>query len=179
MFVCVLGKDVIQRSGKEGTCEVRAPGNQGRHGRKRLSPSGNSNSVPAKQDPGECKRSDQEGPVVSSKDVPESLSSITSSHIDVDIVSRAVPTEELEEGSKRKTTATTDEEGERASHPESHSSVQSQSLPEKSHRSHPESSSAPSSPDASHTHIADSVLGCSEDSEVRRTSCMYGANCYR
>ncbi|ERE66793.1 aprataxin and PNK-like factor isoform 2 [Cricetulus griseus] len=118
-------------------------------------------------------------------EVPESLSSITLSDTDVDSVkinepSNAVPIEELGEVSKHKTVskATANEEGETVRHAESHSGVHSKSLLETSQGFHPKSSSAPSSPDASHT-MADSVLGSSEESKVQRVSCMYGANCYR
>ncbi|XP_031238327.1 aprataxin and PNK-like factor isoform X1 [Mastomys coucha] len=180
-------KDVIQRSGKEGTCEDKMLVNTSWHGRKRFIPSGNSKSVSAEQDPGKkCRKSDQEGPAVSSEAVPESSSSITVSDPDVDIVKtnkqrEATVIEELGEVSKRKavTKPTTDEEGETVSHPESPASVQSKSFPEKSQGCRPESSSAPSSPDASHADAADSVLGCSEENKVGRTPCMYGANCYR
>ncbi|XP_034368449.1 aprataxin and PNK-like factor isoform X2 [Arvicanthis niloticus] len=176
-------KDVIQRTGKEGTCGDKTPVNTSWHGRKRFIPSGNSKSVSAEQDPGKkCRKSDQEGPGVSSEDVPESSFSVTVSGPDVDIVktnkrSDATSIEELDEVSKYKaiTKPTTNKEVRTVSHPES----QSKLLPEKSQGCHPESSSAPSSPDASHTDTADSVRGCSEESKVRRTSCMYGANCYR
>ncbi|KAL6094126.1 hypothetical protein STEG23_038014 [Scotinomys teguina] len=179
-------KDVVQRSGKEGTCTDKTPVNRTRHGRKRLISLGNSESMSAEQDPGKkCKSSDQEGPVVSSKEVPESWSSVTLADTHTDTVgigepSSAVPMEELGEVSKHKTIsqATPDEEGETVSHPESHSSVQRKSPPETAQGFYPESSFAPSSPDASHT-MADSVLGCSEEIKVRRMSCMYGANCYR
>lgn len=179
-------KDGIQRSGKEGTCKDKTPVNVTQHGRKRLISPGNLDSKSAEQDPGKkCKSSDQEGLVVSSKEVPESLSSITLSDTDVDSVkinepSNAVPIEELGEVSKHKTVskATANEEGETVRHAESHSGVHSKSLLETSQGFHPKSSSAPSSPDASHT-MADSVLGSSEESKVQRVSCMYGANCYR
>nr|BAB25711.1 unnamed protein product [Mus musculus] len=174
-------KDVIQRSGKAGTCEDRTPGNTSWHGKKRLSPSGNSKSVSAEQDPGKkCRKADQEGPGVSSENVPESSSSNIVKDPDVDIVKTnkqkdGILIEELGEVSKHKaaTKPTTNEEG------ESCARVQSKSPPEKSQGCHPESSSAPSSPDALHTDTADPVLGCSEESKVRRTACMYGANCYR
>ncbi|XP_060239683.1 aprataxin and PNK-like factor isoform X1 [Meriones unguiculatus] len=180
-------KDVIQTSGKEETCEDETQVNTPWQGRKRLSPSGSSKSVSAEQDPGKKgKRSDQEGPVVSSKDVPESLSSITLSNPDVDIVktnelSSAIPIEDLGEVSKNKgiTRATASKYGETVSCPESHAHVQSTSLPTESQGSHPESSSAPSSPAASHTDTADSGVGRSEESRVLRTPCMYGASCYR
>ncbi|XP_028617536.1 aprataxin and PNK-like factor isoform X2 [Grammomys surdaster] len=180
-------KAAIQRSGKEGTCEDRTPVNTAWHGRKRFIPSGNPKSVSAEQDPGKkCRKSGQEGPGVSSENVPDSSSPVTVSGPDVDTVktdkgSSAGSIEELDEVSKYKATtkSTSNEEGKAVSHPESHASVQSKSFPEKSQGCHPESSSAPSSPGASHTDTADSVLSCSEDSKVRRTSCMYGANCYR
>lgn len=89
--------------------------------------------------------------------------------------SNTVSVEELGEVSRHKAISKTaaNDEG------ESQSSVQSKALPETSPGLHPESSSAPRSPDASHAMAADSVVGCSEESKVRRTSCMYGANCYR
>lgn len=68
VFVCVLDKDDIQRSGKEGTCEDKMLVNTSWHGRKRFIPSGNSKSVSAEQDPGKkCRKSDQEGLAVSSE----------------------------------------------------------------------------------------------------------------
>ncbi|XP_075839690.1 aprataxin and PNK-like factor isoform X1 [Microtus pennsylvanicus] len=175
-----------QRSGKEGACKDKAPVNITCHGRKRLIPPGNSESVSAEQDPGKkCKSSDQEGPVVSSEEVPESLSSVTLSDTDTDTVktnepSNTISVEELGEVSRHKAVskAAASDEGETVSHPESHASVQRKALPETSPGLHPESSSAPGSPGASHTVAADSI-GCSEESKVRRTSCMYGANCYR
>lgn len=178
-------KDVIQRDGKEGTCEDKTPVNTSWHGRKRFIPSGSLKSVPAEQDPGKkCRRSDQEGSAVSSEDVPES-SSLTVSDPDTDIakadkLSDTISAEELGEASKHKAVIkpTTNKEDETVSHPKCHTSVQSKSFPEKSQGCHPESSSAPSSPGASHPDTADSVLGCSEN-KVRRTSCVYGANCYR
>jgi aprataxin and PNK-like factor len=114
------------------------------------------------------------------QNVPESSSSNIVKDPDVDIVKTnkqkdGILIEELGEVSKHKaaTKPTTNEEG------ESCARVQSKSPPEKSQGCHPESSSAPSSPDALHTDTADPVLGCSEESKVRRTACMYGANCYR
>ncbi|XP_036038134.1 aprataxin and PNK-like factor isoform X2 [Onychomys torridus] len=184
----VLGgdKDVAQSSGKEGTCKDKAPVNRTWHGRKRLISLGNSESMSAEQDPGKkCKSSDQEGPVVSSKKVPESLSSIALGDPDTDTVkisepNNAGPIEELGEVSRHKTVSqvSADEEREIVSRPEGHSSVQKKSPPGTSQGFDPESSSAPSSPDASHT-MADSVLGCSGGSKVWRASCMYGAKCYR
>ncbi|XP_052030215.1 aprataxin and PNK-like factor isoform X2 [Apodemus sylvaticus] len=187
-------KDVIQKSGKEGTCEDKTPGTPGytaRHRGKRFTPPGDSKTVSAEQDPGKkCRKSDQEGAAVSTEDVPESLSSITVSDPDVDIVKsnkqrEAISIEELGEVSrhkaitKGKANANANEEGGTASHPKNPASVQSKSFPEKSLGCEPASSSAPSSPDASPTDTADSVLGHSEESSVQRTSCMYGADCYR
>ncbi|XP_040594215.1 aprataxin and PNK-like factor isoform X1 [Mesocricetus auratus] len=181
-----VDKDAIQRSGKQGTCEDKTPVNKEQHGRKRLISPGNLENMSAEQDPGKkCKSSDQEGLVVSSKEVPESLSSITLSDTDmgtmkINELSHAVPIEELGEVTNHKaiSKATANEEGETVRHPESHSSVQSKSLPEPLQGFHPESSPAPSGPDASHT-VAGSVLGTSKESKVRRVPCMYGANCYR
>lgn len=180
----VKGEDkdaAVQRGGKEGACKDKVPVNITCHGRKRLIPPGNSERLSAEQDPGKkCKSSDQEGPVVSSKEVPESLSSVTVSDPDTDTaktneLSNTISVEELGEVSRHKAISKTavNDEG------ESHSSVQSKVLPETSPGFHPESSSAPCSPDASHTMAADSVVSCSEESKFRRTSCMYGANCYR
>ncbi|XP_038176079.1 aprataxin and PNK-like factor isoform X2 [Arvicola amphibius] len=178
----------VQGSGKEGVCKDKAPVNKTCHGRKRLIPPGNSESVSAEQDPGKkCKSSDQEGPVVSSEEVPESLSSVTLSDTDTGTVkanelSNAISVEELGEVSRHKaiSKAAASDESERVSHAESPASVQSKALPETSSPGlHLESSSAPHSPGASHTMAADSVVGCSEERKVRRTSCMYGANCYR
>lgn len=90
--------------------------------------------------------------------------------------SNAISVEELGEVSRHEAAA--NDQGETVSHPESHASFQSKALPGTSPGLHVESTSAPRSPGASHTMAAESV-GCSEESKVRRTSCMYGANCYR
>ncbi|KAL1791081.1 aprataxin and PNK-like factor isoform X1 [Sigmodon hispidus] len=172
-------KDAIQRNGKEETCKDKTPVNVKWHGRKRFTSPGNWESMSAEQDPGKkCKNSDQEGLVVSSKEVPKSLSSITLRDTDTDTVkikepSIEIPVEDLDEVSM-----TANEKGEPVSHPQSHPGIQSKSLSETWQGFHPESSSAPASPDASHT-MADSVLGYSGESKVRRVSCMYGAACYR
>ncbi|XP_038964092.1 aprataxin and PNK-like factor isoform X4 [Rattus norvegicus] len=96
-------------------------------------------------------------------------------------LSDTISAEELGEAPKHKavTKPTTNDKDKTMSHPKCRAGVQSKTFLEKSQGCHPESSSAPSSPGASHTDTADSVLGCSEESKVRRTSCMYGANCYR
>lgn len=69
--VCVVDKGVIQKSGKEGTCEDKTPGTPGntaRHRGKRFTPPGDSKTVSAEQDPGKkCRKSDQEGAAVSTE----------------------------------------------------------------------------------------------------------------
>lgn len=44
---------------------------------------------------------------------------------------------------------------------------------------HPESSSDPLSPELLHANTPDSVPQGSKENGIKRTSCMYGANCYR
>lgn len=182
-------KDVIQKRGMEGTCGDKSQVNTARHGGKRFIPSGDPKTVSVEQDPGKkCRKSDQGGLAVPSEDVLESSSSITVSDPDVDIVKtnkqrEAISIEELGEVSKHKAItkpmANANEETGTVSHPENPTSVQSKSFPEKSQGCDPASSSTPSSPDASPTDTADSVLGPSEGSSVQRMSCMYGADCYR
>lgn len=61
---------------------------------------------------------------------------------------------------------------------ESCSSTQSKSFCDEPQESHPESSSNPPSPECVQK-ATDSVSHGSEENKVQRTSCMYGANCYR
>ncbi|KAB0381159.1 hypothetical protein FD755_008943 [Muntiacus reevesi] len=58
------------------------------------------------------------------------------------------------------------------------SSTQSKSFCDEPQKSHPESSSNPPSPECVQK-ATDSVSHGSEENKVQRTSCMYGANCYR
>lgn len=61
---------------------------------------------------------------------------------------------------------------------ESCSSTQSKSFCDEPQKSQPESSSNPPSPECVQK-ATDPVSHGSEENKVQRTSCMYGANCYR
>lgn len=62
---------------------------------------------------------------------------------------------------------------------ESYLSVQGKSFHEESEGSPPESSSDLPNPETLHAEATDSVPQGSEENKIKRTSCMYGANCYR
>ncbi|ELW64084.1 Aprataxin and PNK-like factor [Tupaia chinensis] len=62
---------------------------------------------------------------------------------------------------------------------QSFSSAQGKSSNDESQGSHPESSSDSSNLETLHAKATDSVPEGPEDNKVKRTSCMYGANCYR
>lgn len=74
---------------------------------------------------------------------------------------------------------TQSKEGEVMSSSESHLSAQDKSYQEESQGSPSESSSELSNPETLHAKATDSVAQGSEENKIKRTSCMYGANCYR
>lgn len=171
--------NVIQRCGKEGICKDKTPVNITWQGRKRLTSSGNSESVSAEQEAGKkCKNYDKKGPVVSFKKVPESSPSVMLS--DTDTKSNRVPIEELGKGSEQKIISnTTNTESKTVHCSESPSDVPITSFSETSQGSHPECGSDPSSSDILHTNTTDLILGGSAENKTKRMSCIYGANCYR
>lgn len=91
------------------------------------------------------------------------------------------PVEELGEVSEQKITAkgTPNKVDKVRSCAESCSSAQGTSSLDESQRSHPESSSHPFNPETLHAEATRSVPQGSEENKLKRTSCMYGANCYR
>ena len=117
--------------------------------------------------------------------MPQSLSAITLSNTDMnntktDAQRIKIPAEELGKVSEHKiiTKGTLSKE-EAVSHSKSCSSARGLSCHSESRGSHPECSSGPANPETLHAKPTDSVLQGSEESKVKRTSCMYGASCYR
>ncbi|KAI5145817.1 aprataxin and PNK-like factor isoform X1 [Manis pentadactyla] len=183
----VSGDDnVIQGSGKEGVCKDKSQVNITQQGRKRLIPSGSSESTSAEQDTGKkCKNADQEESIISSKEVPQSFSTTTlndteGNNMKTNIQRNKMPVEELGKISEHKTITkgTPNKEDKAGSCSESCLSAEDKSNNE-SQGSHPESSSDPSNPETLHAKATDSVPQGSEENKVKRTPCMYGANCYR
>ncbi|XP_029792106.1 aprataxin and PNK-like factor isoform X3 [Suricata suricatta] len=172
----LLKKDnIIQGSGKEGICK------------KRLISSGSSKSTSAEQDTGKkCKNAHQEESIISSKEMPQSSSAIILSNAEVNNVKaktqrNEIPIEELGKVPEHKiiTKGTQNKEGKVMDCSESYLSAQGKSFHEESQGSSPESSSDLSNPEALHAKATDSVPQGSEEKKIKRTSCMYGANCYR
>nr|KAF6445891.1 aprataxin and PNKP like factor [Rousettus aegyptiacus] len=182
----ISGNNVTQESPGEGTCKDETQVNITHQGRKRLSSPGPSESTSPEQDTGKkCKNADQEKSIISPKEVPQSYSAFTLSNTEVNSMKtnaqrNEIPIEELGEFSELQTiTKGTPNKDEAVSHSESCSSTQGKSFHDKPQGSQPESSSASSSPGALHAKATHSVLQGSEENKVKRTSCMYGANCYR
>ncbi|XP_028371673.1 aprataxin and PNK-like factor isoform X3 [Phyllostomus discolor] len=177
--------NVIRESGR-GVCKDKTQVNITQQGRKRLISPGSSESTSAEQDTGKkYKNTDQEESIISSKQMPQSLSAITLSNTDTNNMKtyaqrNKTPTEELGKVPEHKSiTKGTLRKGEAVSRSESCSSAQGLSCHSESQGSHPECSSGPADPETLHAKAADSVLQGSEENKVKRTSCMYGANCYR
>ncbi|XP_076990544.1 aprataxin and PNK-like factor isoform X3 [Tamandua tetradactyla] len=169
--------DVIQGDGKEGIRNDKTQINISCQGRKRSVSSGNSEST---QDPGKkCKNAVQEESVNSSKEVSQSSSVIPLSKTEVTNVN--TQRKELGEVSDHGivTKRTTNKKGEAVSCSESCSRVQGESLHNESQSSHPKSDCDLSHHEDLHAKQTVSVPQDSEENKVKRTSCMYGANCYR
>ncbi|XP_070368120.1 aprataxin and PNK-like factor isoform X2 [Equus asinus] len=118
--------------------------------------------------------------------MPQSFSAITVSNAEVndtktDTQRNKIPIEELGKVSEHNiiTEGTPNKEDEAVSCSESCSRAQGKSFHDEAQGSHPESSSDPSNPGTSRAKATDSVPQASEENKVKRTSCMYGANCYR
>ncbi|XP_070285475.1 aprataxin and PNK-like factor isoform X1 [Myotis yumanensis] len=180
------GNNVNQKSGREGICKNKTQENIAQQGRKRLISPGSSQSTSAEQDTGKkCRNADQEESVISSKEMPQTVSAVTLSNTDVsnrktNALRNEIPTEELGKVSEDEIiTKGTRNKEETVSCSESCSSAQSKSSHGESQGSCPGPSSDPSNPATLHAKAADPVLQGSEENKVKRTSCMYGANCYR
>ncbi|XP_057598671.1 aprataxin and PNK-like factor isoform X2 [Hippopotamus amphibius kiboko] len=179
--------NVIQESGKEGICKGKTQVNITQQGKKRLILSGSAESTSVEQDTRKkCKNADQEESVISYKETPQSLSAITLDNTEVNNMKtntqrNKIPVEELGKVSEHKITnkGAPNKDSKARSCSESCSSVQGKSFHDESQRSHPGSSSDPASPETLHAKAAVSVPQDSEENKVKRTSCMYGANCYR
>ncbi|XP_007938329.1 aprataxin and PNK-like factor [Orycteropus afer afer] len=172
--------DVIQGSGEEGIGKDKTQVKITQQGRKRLISSGSSESTAAKQDPGKkCRSTDQEESVISSKEVPQSFSDITLSNTEVNNLKtntqrNKIPVQELDKISERRIVSkgTPNKKDEAVSD-------QGNSSHDESQGSHPEPGPDLSNPETSHAEVTVSVLEGSEEDKTKRTSCMYGANCYR
>ncbi|XP_078205290.1 aprataxin and PNK-like factor isoform X6 [Callithrix jacchus] len=173
----ISGGNITQGSGKEEICKDNTQLNITQQGRRQLISAGSSENISAEQDTGEkCKNADQEESVISTKEMPQSFSAVTLSNAEMNNIKtntqrNKLPIEELGKVSKRKiaTKRKPHEEDDAVSCFENCLSAQGESFRDESQGSHPESSSNPSN----------SVLQGSEENMVKRTSCMYGANCYR
>ncbi|KAJ8781278.1 hypothetical protein J1605_011262 [Eschrichtius robustus] len=179
--------NVIRESGKEGICKDKTQVNITQQGRKRLISSGSTESISAEQDAGKkCRNADQEESIISSKEMSQSFSAITLDNTEVNnMMTNAqrneIPVEELGKVPEHKITTkgTANKDSKARSCSESCLSAQGKSFHDEPQRSHPESGSDPSDPETLHAKAAGSVPQGSEENKVKRTSCMYGANCYR
>ncbi|XP_010608009.1 aprataxin and PNK-like factor isoform X5 [Fukomys damarensis] len=177
---------IIQGSRKEGICKEKTYINVTQKGRKRIS-SGNSESVSGGQNAGKkCKDTDQEESVILCKEMPESFSATTLSNPDMHTVKintqrNEIPIVGLAKVSKHKvmTKGTLTQEDKAVSCAESCSSVQGKSFHSESQRCHPKSNLEASSSETLQTKATDSLPQSSQENKVKRSSCMYGANCYR
>uniref|UniRef100_A0A2K5KU92 Aprataxin and PNK-like factor n=1 Tax=Cercocebus atys TaxID=9531 RepID=A0A2K5KU92_CERAT len=186
----------IQGSGKEEICKI----NPTKHNTARKEAINSSGSfrkyISRTSTGGKCKNIDQEESTIFIQgdfknscyliEMPQSFSAITLSNTEINNIKTSaqrnkLPIEELGKVSKHKiaTKRTPHKEDEAMSCSENCSSAQGESFQDESQGSHSESSSNPSSPETLHAKATDSVLQCSEGNKVKRTSCMYGANCYR
>ncbi|XP_032147787.1 aprataxin and PNK-like factor isoform X4 [Sapajus apella] len=173
----ISGGNVTQGSGKEIVCKDNTQPNIPQQGRGQLISAGSSENTSAEQDTGEKrKNADQEESVISTKEMPQSFSAVTLSNAEMNNIKtntqrNKLPIEELGKVSKRKiaTKRKPHKDDDAVSCFENCLSAQGESSRDESQGSHPESSSNPSN----------SVLQGSEENKVKRTSCMYGANCYR
>ncbi|XP_064124739.1 aprataxin and PNK-like factor isoform X3 [Loxodonta africana] len=181
------GNGVIQEYEKEEICKGKTQVSVTQQGRKRLISSRNSESTSAEQDPGKkCKNVDQEESSISSKETPQSFSAVALSSTEVsdvktDTQREELPIQKLDKISEQRiiTKRTPNKKDQAASSSESSLSAPGNSCRVEVPGSHPESGSDPSSPETSHAEVTVSVPQGSEEDKAKRTSCMYGANCYR
>nr|XP_003469089.1 aprataxin and PNK-like factor [Cavia porcellus] len=182
----ISNNSIIQGSGKEGICKEKTQKNITQQGRKRIS-SGNSESVTGGQDAGKkCKDTAQEDSDVSSKEMSQSFSATTLSNPDMHTLKintqrNEIPVVKLGKISEHKnmTEGTLNKEDKAGSFPETSSSVQGKLFHSESQRSHPKSNCEPSSSETLQAKASDSLLPSSQENKIKRSSCMYGANCYR
>ncbi|KAM9722343.1 aprataxin and PNK-like factor isoform 3-T3 [Dama dama] len=184
----VISEDnnVTRESEKERVCKEKTQVNITQQGKKRLISSGSSESTSAEEDTGKkCKNDDQEESIISSKEMPQSFSAATLHNTEVNNTNTnpqrsKIPVEALGKVSEHKiiTKGSSNKDSMARSCSESCSSTQSKSFCDEPQKSHPESSSNLPSPECVQK-ATDSVSHGSEENKVQRTSCMYGANCYR
>ncbi|XP_075391828.1 aprataxin and PNK-like factor isoform X2 [Tenrec ecaudatus] len=179
--------DVIQRSGKEEICKGKTHENITQQGRKRFVLSGNSQSASAEGDLGKkCKTADQEESIIASKEVPQSLSATTLSDAEVnnlktDTQENKIPIQELDKICEQSsvTKGIPNEMDEAVSSSERCVSGTGDSPHDEPPGPPPKLASDPSSPETSQAKASVSVLQGSEEDKTKRTSCIYGAKCYR
>ncbi|XP_037663143.1 aprataxin and PNK-like factor isoform X3 [Choloepus didactylus] len=113
------------------------------------------------------------------QEVPQSFSAITLSNTEVNTTN--TQRKELGKVSEHRIVSkgTPNKKDKALSCSESCSSAQGESLYNESRSSHPESNCDLSSHETLHAKLTVSVPQDSEENKVKRTSCMYGANCYR
>ncbi|XP_023576657.1 aprataxin and PNK-like factor isoform X2 [Octodon degus] len=177
--------NVIQGSGK-GVCKEKTHKNLTQQGRKRIS-SGNSESVTEGQDAGKrFKDTGQDEPVSSSKDMSESFSATTLNNPDMHSLKsntqkNEIPIVELGKISEHEnmTKGTLNEEDEVVSFSDSRSSVPGKPLHSVSQTFQPKSKTESSSSETLQAKARDLLPQSSQEDKVRRSPCMYGANCYR
>ncbi|XP_062934927.1 aprataxin and PNK-like factor isoform X2 [Cynocephalus volans] len=108
------------------------------------------------------------------------LSNIEMNNMKTNTLKNKIPVEELGEVSEHKiVTKGTPNKDETVSCSESCSSAQGKSLCSEFQGSHPESTCDFSNPETLHAKALDSVPQGTEENKVKRSSCMYGTNCYR
>ncbi|XP_055981395.1 aprataxin and PNK-like factor isoform X2 [Sorex fumeus] len=173
--------DVIQENGKKAIYKDKTQRNKTQQGRKRLVSSENSKSTSSEEDTKKkCRNADEEeSPVISTKEIqplsPVTLSDSEENHIKTETQRNKIPTDKFDQISEHTVSEEMPDKEDRAAD----CSKSSLSAQDNTPGSHPESGSHPSSPETSPTEAADSDPQGSEENKVKRTSCMYGANCYR
>lgn len=178
------GNNVNRKNGREGICKNKTQENITQQRRKRLISPGSSESTSAEQDIGKkCRNADQEESIISSKEMPQSVSAIILSNTDVSNKTNALrnesPTEELGNISEDEIITKGTQNEETVSCSERCMSAQGKSSHGESQGYCPGPSFDSSNPATLHAKAADPALQGSEENKVKRTSCMYGAKCYR
>lgn len=174
--------DEIQGSGKKAICKDKAQRNITQQGRKRLISVGKhvSESMSSEEDTEKkCRNADQEeSSVISTKEM-QSLSTIILSNSEkqmkTDTQRNKIPTDEFGQISEHTVSEGIPDEEDKAMN----CSETSLNVQDETQGSHSESGSDPSGLETFHAKETDSDPQASEENKVKRTSCMYGASCYR
>ncbi|XP_006863001.1 PREDICTED: aprataxin and PNK-like factor [Chrysochloris asiatica] len=178
------GNNLSWEGSGEIICKDKTQINITRQPRKRLI---SSESISAEQDPGKkCKKADPKESIISSKELPQSYSAVTLSNTEVNNLKTntqrsEIQIQELDTISEQRiiTKRTPNKKDEAMSSSESRLSGQGSSSHDESQESHPNSGSDPSSPETSHAKVTVSAPQGSEEGKIKRSSCIYGAKCYR